>query len=59
MSTNDVEQFTEFINAATETDFLVENIDFYTSPTITADVLSESLKTVKGLIIYIYIFTFR
>lgn len=57
MSNNDVEEFTEFINAATDTDFIVEDIDFTTSPT--AGVFSKSLETKKGLYIYIYIFTFR
>jgi len=52
MSTNDVEEITEFIISATNTDFLVEDIDF-TSPTITADVLNDTLEIKKGLYIYI------
>jgi len=58
LSTNDVKEFTEFINAATETDFLVEDIDFTASPSKTTSVLSDSLEIKKGLYIYIYFFTF-
>lgn len=53
---DDIEELTEFINAATDTDFLVEDIDFTASPTTTAGVLSDSLETKKGLHLYFYFY---
>lgn len=49
---DDVEELTEFINAATDTDFLVKDIDF----TTTAGVLNDSLETKKGLHLYFYFY---
>lgn len=53
---DDIEELTEFINAATGTEFLVEDIDFTTSPTTTAGVLSDSLEPKKGLHLYFFFY---